>query len=42
MVLYILDNGKMDNDTEEEIRFGKMDHIMKDIGKIIRLMEKAV
>ena len=35
MVQYILDNGKMANDMEEEDNYGKMEVFMKDIGKII-------
>ena len=42
MVRYILDNGKMANDMEEEDNYGKMEVFMKDIGKMIRRMVEVV
>jgi hypothetical protein len=42
MVRYILDNGKMAKDMEEEDNYGKMEVFMKDIGKIIWQMVLVV
>lgn len=41
MVLYILDNGKMECVMVKENNIGQMDHFMKDIGEIIWLMVKV-
>lgn len=35
----MLDNGIIDKNKVEDVNFGQMVHIMKDIGKIIKLMD---
>ncbi len=41
MIQYMWANGNLEKGMEEENKYGKMDLFMRDIGKIIQLMEMA-